>query len=48
MKEAFRTIVFIAVTVGCFVLAVQVLDWLIQEERTYRSYRDHDGGPRYE
>ena len=48
MKEAFRTVVFMALVIGLFTLAVQVLDWMIQEEKTYRANRDREGGPRYE
>jgi len=48
MKEVFRNVVFMAIVVGLFTLAVQVLDWMIEEERTYRAQRDREGGPRYE
>ena len=37
MKEAFRAIIFFAVVLGLFIWAVQVIDWLITEERTYRK-----------
>lgn len=48
MKEVFRTVVFMALVIGLFTLAVQVVDWMIEEEKTYRAQRDHEGGPRYE
>ena len=42
MKDMIRTVVFMALVVGLFVWAVQVLDWLIQEERTYRRQRRNE------
>jgi len=48
VKEVFRTVVFMVIVVGLFVWAVQVVDWMIQEEKTYRAHRDREGGPRYE
>jgi hypothetical protein len=50
MKEMLRTVVFMALVLGLFVWAVQVLDWMIHEERTYRRHRHpaRGGRPRYE
>ena len=42
MKDMIRTVVFMTLVVGLFVWAVQVLDWLIQEERTYRRQRRNE------
>ena len=50
MKELARQIIFFAIVLGCFIWAVAILDWLVQEERTYRR-RNHPtrgGRPRYE
>ena len=50
MKEILRNLAFVGIVVGCFIWAVAILDWLVQEERTYRR-RNHPtrgGRPRYE
>jgi hypothetical protein len=39
MKDMIRALVFMALVLGLFVWAIQVLDWLINEERTYRRQR---------
>ena len=42
MKDMIRTIAFMALCIGLFWWAVQVLDWLIQKERTYRRQRRNE------